>query len=358
MGSSTWENIRGLVIFFGPILLPKAISYYRQVRNAPRAQGISIQPLPPSVSRALTVLFGVALLLLALTLPVFSPENVFTATQSRLQIPPDVLFNRLSTLRPNETLTPSDEALRARFVNMESRLLYLKYGPDVLTGCTFCTSEDPKVYYFYALPSLLAPHLFNLFAIALVTSRPLSQTYGGKWRRPATMAAIALAALDLYLVNSYNYQLNARALRVGEIDFFYWRARVYRLLVLAALDGLLGWLMYLSSTHRAFVDAPSPAVRAEAVVLSLSKLKAKLNALGTVMNTVSRDDELRRQNAAYWVQEGNLMRTVMEEREVIESVNNALENGRLNVSAISKDAESYAEHITANLKAAEEKKNK
>ena len=116
--------------------------------------------------------------------------------------------------------------------------------------------------------------------------------------------------------------------------------------------------MYLSSTHRAFVDAPSPAVRAEAVVLSLSKLKAKLNALGTVMNTVSRDDELRHQNAAYWVQEGNLMRTVMEEREVIESVNNALENGRLNVSAISKDAESYAEHITANLKAAEEKKNK
>ncbi|PKS06948.1 hypothetical protein jhhlp_005544 [Lomentospora prolificans] len=352
MGSSTWENIRGLAIFFGPILLPKAISYYRQVRNAPRAQGIAIQPLPASVSRALTVLLATAVVFLVLTLLSFPGERL--QGPSPPTDPADVLFNRLATLRSADALTPDDEFLRARFVSMESRLLYLKYGPDVMTGCTFCSSDDPKVYYFYALPSLLAPHLFNLFVVALVTSRPLSERYGGKWRRPATMAAIALAGLDLYLVNVYNHQLNARALRIGEIDFFFWRARVYRCLGLVVLDGLLGWLMYLSSTHRAFADPPSPADRTEVVLLVLMKLKSKLNALGTIMNAVARDDELRRQNAAYWIQEGSLMRTVMEEREVIESVNNALENGRLDISAISKDAENYAEHITSSWKVEQE----
>lgn len=349
MGSSTWENIRGLAIFFGPVLLPKAISYYRQIKNAPRAHGVSIQALPAPASRALGILFAAVLVFLLLSLPIFSPENVFATTQSRLQIPTDVLFNRLASLRDAGILTPDDEALRARFVSMESRLLYLKYGPDVLAGCTFCISDDPKVYYFYALPSLLAPHLLNLFAIALVTSRPVSEQYGGKWRKLATMTAAAIAGLDLYLVNAYNHQLNSRALRVADVENFFWRARVYRYLALALLDAALAWLTYLSSTNRAFTQPPSPAERAERAVLLMNQVKGKLNALGTVMNAVSRDDELRRQNAVYWVQEGSLMRTVMEEREVIESVNNALENGRLNVSAISKDAETYAQLITSSL---------
>lgn len=343
------RSIRGLAIFFGPVLLPKAISYYRQIKNAPRAHGVSIQALPAPASRALGILFAAVLVFLLLSLPIFSPENVFATTQSRLQIPTDVLFNRLASLRDAGILTPDDEALRARFVSMESRLLYLKYGPDVLAGCTFCISDDPKVYYFYALPSLLAPHLLNLFAIALVTSRPVSEQYGGKWRKLATMTAAAIAGLDLYLVNAYNHQLNSRALRVADVENFFWRARVYRYLALALLDAALAWLIYLSSTNRAFTQPPSPAERAERAVLLMNQVKGKLNALGTVMNAVSRDDELRRQNAVYWVQEGSLMRTVMEEREVIESVNNALENGRLNVTAISKDAETYAQLITSSL---------
>lgn len=237
-------------------------------------------------------------------------------------------------------------------MNLEARLLYLKFGPDVMTGCTFCSSDEPRVYYLYALPSIAALHLLNLFAIALSTSRPVSAHHGSPWRKTATLAAVALGALDLYLLDSYSYKTNARALRLSEIDFFHWRARATRLLALSALDALLAAVLYLSSTNRAFAKPPSPAARAEAINAALARTRGKLNALGTVVNTVSRDEELRARGAAYWVQEGAIMRGVMEEREVVESVNDALGEGRIDIEGIEKDAAAYAENITSALREA------
>lgn len=345
------SSIRGLLVFFGPVLLPKAISYYRKAQNAPKQQGLTVQPVPKAASRALALLAVAVLALLLLSLPLFSPENVFHSTQSRLQIPTDVLFNRLATLRAGGALTPADEVLRARFVNLESRLLYLQYGPDVLAGCTFCSPDEPTVYYLYAATGVLAAHVANLFLLGLATSRPLSGRYGGPWRRTATLAAAGLAGVDLYLLSAYDHQANARALRLPEIDAFHWRARAYRLLALAGLDALLAFAVYLSSTNRAFAAPASAAGRAAGVAAQLASLKSKLNALGIMRNTLSRDEELRGRNAMYWAQEGSLMREVMEEREVIESVNDALENGRLDISSITRDAETYADSITSALKA-------
>ena len=348
------RSIRSLVLFFGPALLPKAISYYKSVRNAPGQQGLKVQALPPAAFRAVAVLALASALLVFAALPIFAPENLFVKTQSRLQIPPEVLFNRVSTLRPDNVLTESDEVLRARFVNLESKLLYLKYGPDVMAGCTFCSSDDPRIFFYYALPSIAVLHLLNLFVVGLSTSRPVSASYGPPWRKLATMVAIALAALDVYLLDSYSYKDNARALRLSEVDFFHWRARAYRLVALAALDSLLAAAVYSSSTNRAFAKPPGAADRAEHVLAVLGQTRSKLNALGTVMNTVSRDEELRRRNAAYWVQEGDIMRGVMEEREVVESVTDALENGRLHIENIEKDAAAYADNITSALRIEEE----
>lgn len=357
--TNTANSFKSLAFFFGPALVPKAINYYRKVRNAPRQQGLAVRPVPPSAFRAIAILCATILFLLAAALPVFAPENIFHKTQSRLQIPPEVLFNRLSTLRPDNVLTAADEALRSRFASLESRLLYLKYGPDVISGCTFCSSDDPRIYFFYAIPAVLAPHLINLFLVAFSTSRPVSSHHGGGWRKPATVAAAALAALDLYLLDAQSYTDNARALRLSEIDFFHWRARVYRLLALAALDSLVTAALYLSSTNRAFAEPPGPEDRAEIILKMLARTRSKLNALGTVVNTVSRDEELRGRSAAYWTQEGSIMRGVMEEREVVESVNDALGNGRLDIVGLERDAATYAENITSALKMeAEEKKER
>ncbi|KAM0554762.1 hypothetical protein ACHAPJ_006834 [Fusarium lateritium] len=345
-----WDSIRSLVIFFGPMLIPKAISYYRSARASPNARHAPIIPAPPRVRIALGLLAFLVIGYIVKTLPPFAPENLFLATQSRIQIPVDVLFNRVAVGRPNNVLTRQDEALRGRFVNLESRLLYLQFGPEVLADCPFCTSEEPKTFFNYALPQLLWPHIANLFAVAIVTSPTFTGRSGAQWRPKATMAAAVIAFLDIYFVNSYNYQANARALRLSEVDFFYWTARVARLVTLAAFDAALGWLLYLSATNRAFVEPPSPVERIEATSRALLIVKSKLSALGIVKNTALRDEDLRTRSHAYWSHEVRLMGEVMEEREVVEGVNDALSN-RIDVGSITRDAEGYAQNVLQSLHA-------
>ncbi|PBP18077.1 hypothetical protein BUE80_DR010966 [Diplocarpon rosae] len=343
----SWETIKSLLLFFGPILLPKAIAYYRSVRASPSIHGVSIRPVPSNVVRGLTILFSVSLVFLLRTLPPFAPENIFALTQSRLQIPNDVLFTRLSALRP-KGLTTADTLLRGKLNSLDSRLLFFQYGPDVLTECSFCNADDPKSYLYYALPSLLAPHLVNLVVLSLVTSGLFIGKEGALWRTTATVGAASLALLEIYFVASYQAQANARATRPEELDGFFWKMRVYRGVGLAALDAGIGWMLYLSSTNRAFVNPPTAPERLESCTRALETARAKLNATSVLRNTILRDDDLRSRNMQYWVREGQVMGSVMEERAVVEGVNNALEN-RIDIERISADAEGYVQGIFAPL---------
>ncbi|PMD27195.1 hypothetical protein NA56DRAFT_590425 [Hyaloscypha hepaticicola] len=344
----TWGTIKSLLLFFGPILLPKALAYYRSLRAAPSIHGIPIRPIPPHVSRALLILTLTTISFLLFTLPPFSPTNIFTLTQSRLQISTDVLFTRLSTLRP---LTPTDEILRSKISSLESRYLYFQHGPDVLTDCQFCNTEDPNSYLYYSLPSLLAPHLFNLCVLALVTSGLFTGKEAAIWRSTATLAAGALILIDVYFVWTYDYKDNARALRLEDIDCFFWKMRVWRGIGIAFIDGMLGWLLYLSSTNRAFLMPPSTAERVEASTRLLDVVRSKMSAMGILRNTINRDEELRARSQGYWVHEGRVMGELMQEREVVDGVRNALD-GRINMATITADAETYAQSVVAPLQAA------
>ncbi|KAM0330473.1 hypothetical protein ACHAQA_003417 [Verticillium albo-atrum] len=343
--SLTWANVRSLVIFFGPIVLPKAYAYYQNLKTARARAALPIRPVTRPALRTIFFLSFLAFLLVLKATPLFAPENIFKLTQSRLQIPVDVLFNRLASLRPANTLTATDEALRARFVNLESRLLYFQYGPAVLADCPFCRSDDPKSYAYYALPALLAPHLINLVALAAASSRPLAAAHGPPWRTTVTIAALALASADLYLVTAYNPRPNAAALRLGEIDTFHWTARSVRLVALAILDLAFAGVLYLASTNRAFATPPAAAARLERANRALATVRSKMSALGIVRNAGVRDEGLRTRQAAYWSHEVRLMGEVMEEREVVEGVNDAIGSGRVDVERIERDAEEYARSV-------------
>lgn len=266
----------------------------------------------------------------------------------------DVLFNRLALLRPNNALTTSDNAIRPKFINLESRLLYLQFGPEVLAECPFCTADEPKSYFYYSLPSLLCPHIINIIAVVMATSPTLTGTYGARWRTIASIAAGVLGALYVYLVSSYNNQANARKGTLKELDMFYWDMRNYSYIALALLDLCLAWVLYLTSTHRAFFSPPSPAARVEMVNRALMTVKSRVNALGIVRNTSLRDEDLRTRGNAYWSHEVRLMREVMEEREVVEGVNDALER-RINIGDITRDAETYAKNVLQPLYTSHEK---
>lgn len=336
-------SIKSVALFFGPILLPKAIAYYRSVRAAPVIHGVPIRPIPAKVSRALLILLATAFYFFLQTFPFSSPENIFGRTASRLQIPTDVLFTRLSGLRPTG-LTPADEILRTKLVSLESRLLYLQFGPDVIRDCQFCNAEDPNSFLYYALPAILAPHLINICALALVTSGLFTGKEGAIWRTTATIAAIAVALIEVYSISSYSYQANARATRLEDVDNFFWKTRIYSRLAIAAMDGVLGWLLYLSSTNRAFLTLPTAAERVESTTRLLDGVKNRMNSVTIMRNTIERDEELKAWTNGYWQQEGRMMSDAMEEKEVVEGVNNALES-RINMSIISKEAEAYASAV-------------
>lgn len=337
------------------MLLPKAISYYRSYKSNAKRPQRPIRPVPPAVSRALGILFVVSLVALIATIPTFATENIFTRTQSRVQIPVDVLFTRLAALRPLG-LSTADNQLRHKLQSLEGKLLYLKFGPDAIANCLFCTLEDHKSYIYYSLPAILAPHLFNAAVLALVTSGLFVGIDGAVWRRFATLSAIVMAGIDLWYLAQYDYTDNAKATRLEDLSMFFWKSRVWRCIGIAALDAMLGWLMYLSSTNRAFFAPISPAERLATSHRHLESVRSRLSAMGIVKNTVYRDDALRKRTEAYWVHEGQLMGEMMEDKEVMESVNNALES-RVDVDRISADAEMYAKNMLGEIKFVGPEKN-
>ncbi|KAI9867253.1 MAG: hypothetical protein M1813_009531 [Trichoglossum hirsutum] len=337
------SSTQSLLITFGPFIITRVIGYLRSPAS-PGGPKRPIRPVPPHVSRALNVLFVTACLSLLSTLPYFQPENIFLATQSRLQTPTDTLFTRLHNVRP---LTPQDITLKSKLTSMDTRLLYLTYGPKPLAECLFCNSDTPFSYLYYAFPSIAAPHLFHIAVLGVVTSSLLSGHEGSFWRTKATIAGIGLALAEIFAVGTYNYKSNSTTTRPIELDSFHWRMRVYRGITIALADALLGWGLYLSSTNRRFAEPISPAERLESATRALEASTSRLRADGALRSAVVRDEVLRGKMQNYWVAEGNIMGQIYEERDVVDSVKGAL--GRLNLPHITEEAGRYAGEVIGGL---------
>ncbi|KAK7748055.1 hypothetical protein SLS53_001307 [Cytospora paraplurivora] len=340
----TWGTIKSLVIFFGPILLPKAINWYRSARAAQNsAQKAPIRPLSTRSLAAVTFLVSTAILLAVYTLPILSPENVFAVTRSNPTTSNNLILSRLATLRP---LTPRDDVLHDKFESKASKLLYYKYGPAALIDCPFCNSQDPTTYLIYAAPGAAALHLANAVLLGIATSRSISGPAGAQWRALATYAGLAAAAADMYFLAQWDHVAgNDKARVLSEVTFFHWNLRAYRYLALAGLDLLLAGVLYLSGTNRMFLVAPSASERVDAVAAGLRRTRARLQSAGIIRNTTARDGELRAAEARYWAFEVMTNQEAMESVEVVESMRDAVENRRIDLDAIGQDAESYALNV-------------
>ena len=117
-------------------------------------------------------------------------------------------------------------------------------------------------------------------------------------------------------------------------------------ILVALADVLVAGLLWLSSTNRMFVIPPSPAERMETAMRVLENARAKLHAVGIMRNVVVRDEGLRRKAEAYWRREGQVMGEVMDEREVVDGVRNAL-SSRIQVAKVEEEARKYAEGMTS-----------
>ncbi|TKA24692.1 hypothetical protein B0A50_05680 [Salinomyces thailandicus] len=338
----SWQTIQSVLLFFGPLLLPRALAFYRSIRSRPPA---AVRSLPPTTSYALAVLFVSGLIAFVSTLPFFAPPNIFRQTSSRLQTPGGVLLARLTALK---TPTPDDQRLREVLDEggLDARLLYAHYGPHVLSSCPFTragTIDAAQTYFYYALPSILAPHLFHLFALGIATSGVLSGKEGARWRTLAAIAGIVLGVAEVYIVATYDSRPNARSTRLSEVDFVHWKLQVWRGLAIAAIDGALGWVIWLQATGRAFLKPPSPAERIMDHGRQLESLLTKAKGLGVVRNGTVRDVSMRAKVTDYWTKEGEIMKDVFEQPETLEAQRNALK--RLDTTRVGREAEAYIDSI-------------
>jgi len=153
-----------------------------------------------------------------------------------------------------------------------------------------------------------------------------------------------MAVCEVYAVATHDWKANARAVRPEELGHFFWTMRTVRGLGIAGMDVLFAGLLYLSSTNRLFGQEVTNAERVEAVLKTMEQTRGKMSALGIVKNVVARDEGLRGRGAEYWRRERVVMGEVMDEREVVEGVRDALEN-RVRVQSVEEEARRWAEGI-------------
>ncbi|KAF2736430.1 hypothetical protein EJ04DRAFT_511090 [Polyplosphaeria fusca] len=316
------KSLHTLLTIFGPFLLPKIIDAFNTSRATSRS--VPIRPTPPWVQRALNLLFLSAVVFLVLSLPNFAPENVFLKTQSRLQIQPETLFNRLQKVRD---LTADDETLRSKFGSASSKLVYVAYGPDTLINCIWCAApdgNDAQNYFLYSLPKILTPHIFHLIVLGLATSSMVG-TEGSRLRIHATIAGLVLACAEAWYMGTYDVSVNKRATVLQDIDFAHWRIRVWRYLAFAATDAVLGLVLWATSTNRWLAIPPKIAERLEASTKQAEATRLKLQGLGLLGNSINRDSALRGVREEYWQTEGQWMAETVQEEAVRTQINQALE---------------------------------
>jgi hypothetical protein len=338
------HSIISILVWVGPWLLPRAIAFLRSVRAS--SHPVSIRPAPPGIRLSLNLLYAVVIAYLVATLPYFSPPNIYHDTSSRLAIPTNVLFNRLNAVRQGN-LTPLDITLKDKFSEASSAfgLLYAAYGPYVVANCPFCSSDDTSTYTTYALPAIFAPHLFHIFFLGLVTSSFISGVEGSRWRMHATVVGISLALLECFLVMRNDYKLNSTKIQLKDVDFFYWKLRIWRLLAFAGLDAIFGWVLWLTATNRWLVKPPSVYQQLTDTLVTLHSMHGKYATLSRMRNAILRDDELREASMAYWAREPRIMEEIHQNREVIDAKRVAL--SRLDPEKLRQGAENWVDQTWA-----------
>ncbi|KAI5813946.1 hypothetical protein BZA77DRAFT_320217 [Pyronema omphalodes] len=310
----------GLIIF-GPLI-------YTRLRNILRSRNSTPIPLPSDARPITNTLFLISLLFLLLSLPQFTPPNIFQLTNSRLlQTPTETLFHRLSTLNRSDSEQSLDAALKSRLNTRDGRLLYASYGPYVLAECTWCSFDSPASWLYYSLPAIFLPHMANLAILGLCTGNKYSRS----WRTIATVAALSLAAAEVFLV--YDPAVNLSAKGGDDVTWSFWRARMLRYVGIAVLDAGLAGVVWAGATKRWRVKE----VEGEETVERLVRTAKILRGTGVAKGAAMGDAGLRLKVAGWWGEEQKARERVWGDREVREVLQ------RRELGGLKEDAKKWAE---------------
>ncbi|KAJ5931379.1 hypothetical protein N7516_005868 [Penicillium verrucosum] len=370
----SWGTVKSLLIFFGPVIVPRLITAYRSLRVS-IASRPPPRPLPAAPGRALNILFGGIVFFLLLSLP-FNPHapepNIFSQTRSRLNTPTDVIFNRLARLRPDNFLTEADNLLQSKFTSLGARKVYLTYGPDALVSCQYCSFDNLYTYLMYYLPfHVLLPHLGHLLLLGVATSAPIAGREASRWRIKFTLAGLVLAAIDIYIMATYDAIQGApRSVRAGQTppSGIYHHITLLRPLAFVICDVICSVVLWLSATNRFFFKPPSTVEQVdEAVSMAVKTLmgtNTKLHAASVTRNAVVRDSTLKNRDDLYWRTMVNaenptqgpgeggeqILNNIWEEEEVARAMSRVMAGqGGIDLAQLGVSANDFVRNVTEGL---------
>lgn len=201
-----------VMVIFGPQILGRGVRYLSN-RNRPASTTSSPHPPRASLSTQLKAFLALHTLyhLLHLMIP---PYDLFSTPHLPILAPNDLLRSRLSPASSGtETTNPLIDMLLTRLRDLDTRLLYLRFGHATMQGCLWC--RTPLDYFIVSLPDIMARYVWAAIVLICLGSERLAGP--GANTRARRWGAVAVWAVGLACV----VELGARYfwdLRVTEGD--------------------------------------------------------------------------------------------------------------------------------------------
>lgn len=296
-----------------PLLLPRLVSFVL----APKPYLGPRKALPKAV-RFLLVLLALWILAVLLSTFAFPSENVILRTVSRPQTSGDVLRTRLAAVRGGPAnLLPLDHSLLERLSTQDGRLLYILYGPEVMTQCAWCEVESPHTYLYYALATRPMIHLLHVTVLAVATS-PILSREASAWRSHAIIAAIVVGLGEGGILATVNFRDNLAAKGPSEIFWWHWNLVLGRGVAFVTVDMILGILLFLSGTNRIPTGQVDAHRRIEEVAKQMETAWLRLRSANVLKSTIIRDPRLARQAVNFFARDELVTQQAMEDETVNE----------------------------------------
>ncbi|KIY71370.1 hypothetical protein CYLTODRAFT_369495 [Cylindrobasidium torrendii FP15055 ss-10] len=247
--------------------------------------------LIPSIRRSWTrlVLCIYAIFLLH-NAAVHPPPNIFTRLHMPLSTPTDAIRAFLLSKTDLPDLPEHIEVLLKRLSSLEARLVFVRFGEDVLAHCDWCHSNTDFV--MYALPKALWAYIREAAIVGWLTRKGTNLS---AWRSTALCVLLGAAGAEAYVRATVVIEIK------GDSEVSMWNDNLE--LARIALFALLPLVVEFALPR--IPTPPHPALA------HLHGLREKIFAASHMRGAILRSPELRRKSLAYWEkqrQEGKWIR--------------------------------------------------
>jgi hypothetical protein len=206
--------------------------------------------------------------------------------------------------------------------------------------------------------------------LGIATSAPIAGREASRWRTKFTLAGIALAVIDIYIMATYDAIQGAPlSVRAGQKppSSLYNQITLLRPLAIVVCDVICSTVLWLSATNRFFFKPPSTEEQIDGAVSmavqALTGANGKLHASSVTRNAVVRDQSLKSRDDLYWramvaaenptqtgERDGEILNNIWEEEEVARAMQRAMAGqGGIDLAQLGVNANEFVRGVTEGM---------